>query len=60
MAIIFAKSSALNDDLWKVNDQIVRSILKDTDLEKNNDDELVKALFNVKTSKKFAEKIQAA
>lgn len=56
MAIIFAKNSAINDDLWKVNDQIVRSILKDTDLEKNNDDELVKALFNVKTSKKFAEK----
>lgn len=54
--LIFAKNSAINDDLWKVNDQIVRSILKDTDTEKNNDDELVKALFNVKKSDKFGEK----
>ncbi len=56
MAIIFATNSALNDDLWKVNDQIVRSILKDTDTEKNNDDDLVKALFNIKKSDKFGEK----
>ena len=56
MGIIFSKSSAINDDLWKVNDQIVRSFLKDTDTEKNNDDELVKALFNIKKSDKFGEK----
>lgn len=31
--------------------------MKDTDNEKNNDDELVKALFNVKKSKRFGEKI---
>ena len=51
--IIFAKNSAVNDDLWKVNDQVVRSILMDTATEKNKDDELVKALFNEKKSKKF-------
>lgn len=56
MAIIFSQNSALNDDLWKVNGQIVTSFLKDTDTEKNKDDDLVKALFNVKKSKKFAEK----
>jgi hypothetical protein len=31
-------------------------VIQDTDTEKNKDDELVKALFNVKTSKKFGEK----
>lgn len=55
--IIFAKNSAVNDDLWKVNDQVVRSILMDTATEKNKDDELVKALFNEKKSKKFGEKM---
>lgn len=57
MAIIFAKNSGLNDDLWKVNDQIVRAVLQDTANEKNNDDELVKALYNVKKSDKFGEKM---
>ncbi len=31
--------------------------MKDTDNEKNNDDALVNALFNVKKSKRFGEKI---
>jgi hypothetical protein len=57
MAIIFAKNSGLNDDLWKVNDQIVRAVLQDTDNEKNNDDELVNAIYNVEKSDKFGEKI---
>lgn len=56
MAIIFAKNSGINDDLWKVNGQIVKSVLQDTDTEKNNDDELVKALFVEKKSDKFGEK----
>lgn len=54
--IVFAKNSGVNDDLWKVNDQIVRAVLQDTDNEKNNDDELVSALLNVKKSDKFGEK----
>ena len=33
MALVFAKNSGLNDDLWKVNDQIVRAVLQDTDNE---------------------------
>lgn len=57
--IIFAKNSGLNDDLWKVNDQIVRAVLQDTDNEKNNDDELVNALFSVKKSDKFGEKMSS-
>ena len=59
MAIIFAKNSGLNDDLWKVNDQIVRAVLQDTDNEKNNDDELVSAIYNVEKSDKYAEKISS-
>lgn len=55
--IIFAKNSGINDDLWKVNDQVVRSILMDAATEKNKDKELIKQLFNVKTSKKFGEKM---
>lgn len=57
MAITFSKSSGLNDDLWKVTDTTLRMVMQDTDNEKNNDDELVKALYNVKDSKKFGEKI---
>lgn len=59
MAIKFAKNSGLNDDLWKVNDQIVRAVLQDTDNEKNNDDELVSSIFNVEKSDKYAEKISS-
>ena len=59
MALIFAKNSGLNDDLWKVNDQIVRAVLQDTDNEKNDDDELVNAIYNVEKSDKFGEKISS-
>ena len=59
MALIFAKNSGLNDDLWKVNDQIVRAVLKDTDNEKNDDDALVNAIYNVEKSDKFGEKISS-
>jgi hypothetical protein len=59
MAIIFAKNSGLNDDLWKVNDQIVRAVLQDTDNEKNNDDELVNSIYNVEKSDKFGEKLSS-
>lgn len=57
MAIAFSKSSGLNNDLWKVTDQVIRSVLMDTDAEKNNDDELISSIFNVKKSDKFGEKI---
>lgn len=59
MAIVFAKNSGINDDLWKVNDQIVRAVLQDTDNEKNNDDELVNSIYNVEKSDKFGEKISS-
>lgn len=56
MGIVFSECSGLNDDLWKVEGQIVKSFLQDTDTEKNKYDDFVNAVFNVKKSKKFAEK----
>lgn len=56
MALIFSKNSAQNDDFWKVEGQILSSVMKDTDSEKSNYDQVVKDLFNVKKSKKAAEK----
>lgn len=57
MAIAFSKSSQLNDELWKDVDRVLKLVMQDTDNEKNNDDELVKAIFNVSTSKRFGEKV---
>jgi hypothetical protein len=56
MAVIFSKHGGQNDEAWKVIDTELSMVIQDTDTEKNNDDELVKSLFNVKTSKKFGEK----
>ena len=56
MAVTFSKHGGLNDEAWKVIDTELSMVIQDTDTEKNKDDELVKALFNVKTSKKFGEK----
>ena len=53
MAIIVSKSSNLNDDLWNEwSDQLV-AVLQDTDTEKNNADDFVNKVFNVKKSTKF-------
>ena len=56
MAVTFSKHGGLNDEAWKVIDTELSMVIQDTDTEKNKDDELVKTLFNVKTSKKFGEK----
>lgn len=56
MAIIVSKNSNLNDDLWNEwSDQLV-AVLQDTDTEKNNADDFVNKIFNVKKSTKFGEK----
>jgi len=56
MAVIFSKHGGQNDEAWKVIDTELSMVIQDTDTEKNNDDELVNSLFNVKSSKKFGEK----
>ena len=59
MAIVVSKNSNLNDDLWNEwSDQLI-AVLQDTDTEKNDADEFVNAVFNVKSSKKFGEKATA-
>lgn len=57
MAVIFSKSSGAANDYWNEWADMIQMKMKDTDNEKNNDDELVNALFNVKKSKHFGEKI---
>lgn len=56
MAIIFSKNSGLNDDFWKVEAQVLESVMKDVDSEKNDYDKLVSDIFMEKKSKKYAEK----
>ncbi len=56
MPIIFSKNSGLNDDLWKVEAQVLQSVMQDVDSEKNNYDKFVSDTFIEKTSKKYAEK----
>ena len=56
MAVIFSKHGGQNDEEWKVIDTELSMVIQDTDTEKNKDDELVKSLFNVKSSNKFGEK----
>lgn len=54
--LTYAKSSGLIDGTWKITDTTLRAVMQDTDNEKNNDDKIVEALYNVDTSKKYAEK----
>lgn len=56
MGIVFSKNSGLNDDLWKVEAQVLQAIMQDTDTEKNDYDAFVTAVYNEKSSKKYAEK----
>lgn len=56
MAVTISKSAGLNDDLWNEWAPMIRSFIMDADKDKNRYDELVKALFTVKTSKRFGEK----
>ena len=56
MAIIFSKNSGLNDDFWKVEAQVLQSVMQDIDTEKNQYDKFVSDTFIEKTSKKYAEK----
>lgn len=56
MAVVFSKNSGLNDGLWKDIDRALIAVMQDADNQKNKDDELVNAVFNVKKSQKFGEK----
>lgn len=54
--IILAKNSGLNDDLYKENERLIHSFMKDADTNQNNDDALVDAITTKVASNSFAEK----
>ena len=56
MAVIISKSAGLNDDLWNEWAPLIRTFIMDADKDKNKYDDLLKDMFNVNKSKKFAEK----
>lgn len=56
MAVIISKSAGLNDDLWNEWAPLIREFISDADKDKNQYDDLVKSMYNVKTSKRFGEK----
>lgn len=56
MAVIISKSSNLNDDLWNEWAPLIRQFIMDADKDKNQYDDILKSMFNVKTSKRFGEK----
>ena len=57
MAIKFSENSGVNNGLWKDTDLAIRSWLLDFDTEKNKYDDTLNAMFNVKKSDQFGEKL---
>ncbi len=59
MAVEFSKSSGLNNGLYKDVDLRLTAIIQQTEIAPTKDDALVNALFNVKKSKRYAEKVSS-
>ncbi len=59
MAVEFSKSSGLNSGLYKDTDVRLTAIIQETEANTTKDDVLVNSLFNVKTSKRYAEKVSS-
>lgn len=56
MSLIYEKKGGLRDDTWNEWSEISLMNMQDADNEKNDDDALVKSMYQVKTSKRFGEK----
>ena len=54
--VVFSKLSGKNDSLYKAVEGVLTEIITDVDTGKNKDDEVLNAVFNVKSSKKFGER----
>lgn len=54
--VIFSKLSGKNDSTYKAVEGVLTEIINDVDTGKSADDEVLNAIFNVKTSKKFGER----
>lgn len=57
MAVVFSKLSGKNDSTFKAVEGVLTEIIQDADTGKTSDDEVLNAIFNVKSSKKFGERI---
>jgi hypothetical protein len=57
MAVVFSKLSGQNDSLYKAVEGVLTEIIADVDTGKTNDDQVLEAIFNVKKSKKFGERM---
>ncbi len=59
MSVEFSKSGGVNNNLYKDVDVRLTAVIMETEAQNNKDDELVNALFNVRQSKRYAEKISS-
>lgn len=59
MPVEFSKSSGLNEGLYKDIDLRLTAIIQQTDKQNSKDDAVVNALFTVKQSKRYAEKVSS-
>lgn len=57
MAVVFSKLSGKNDSLYKAVEGVLTEIINDVDTGVDKDDEVLEAIFNVKKSKKFGERM---
>lgn len=56
-ANIVSKNGGLTNDMWNVNAQMMEAYINDVNTEKNNYDDFINKIFNVKKSDKFGEPI---
>lgn len=55
--VVFSKLSGKNDSLYKAVEGVLTEVIADTDTKTNKDDEVLKAIFNIKKSNKFGERV---
>ena len=54
---VFSKLSGKNDSLYKAVEGVLTEIINDVDTGKSDDDKVLSSIFNLKTSKKFGERV---
>jgi len=55
--VVFSKLSGKNDSLYKAVEGVLTEIITDVDTGKTDDDKVLEAVFNVKKSNKFGERV---
>lgn len=54
---VISKNGGQNDPFWKDTDTVLKSVINDADMEISDDEQMVKTIYNVEKSTKYAEKI---